>query len=154
MRLFKQIAAGVLVTWGLAFSLVGVAVVFDDTKEDRFSNFMGCMMLGTPPLVWGVLLYRGLNQTVDQSPNSLTPSEVQDTFFWLLENNDGEITLMRFAMETRLPAEDARKYLDEAATQFNASFRVGDRGEVYYQFPIGDVASKPSLPHPENLPNA
>ena len=47
---------------------------------------------------------------------------------------------MRFAMETRLPAEEAREFLDEAAGQFNASFRVGDRGEIYYQFPIGETA--------------
>ncbi|MGD1850045.1 MAG: hypothetical protein ACFCBU_05375 [Cyanophyceae cyanobacterium] len=154
MRLFKQIAAGVLVTWGLVFTIVGITVPFDPTEDKPVSTFAGCMMLGLPPLVWGFFIYRGLTKEqkkVRISTEKGTTNQVQDTFFRLLESNNGELTLMRFAMETRLPAEEAREFLDEAAGQFNASFRVGDRGEIYYQFPIGDLPS--SLPPGSTLPN-
>ncbi|MEM6502366.1 MAG: hypothetical protein AAF685_11065 [Cyanobacteria bacterium P01_C01_bin.89] len=155
MRLFKQIAAGVLVTWGLVFTIAGVTVPFDSTEDDPVSTFAGCMMLGLPPLVWGFFIYRGLSKEQKKArinTETTTINQVQETFFRLLESNNGELTLMRFAMETRLPAEEAREFLDEAAGQFNASFRVGDRGEIYYQFPIGDLP--PNLPPGRYFPDS
>ncbi len=156
MRLLKQIAAGVLVTWGAVFTLAGVGAIFGE-DEDKVSAFFGCMMLGAPPLVWGALIYRNLDKqpklTDQASTPTLTSTDVQDIFFRLLEHNGGELTLMRFAMETRLPAEEAREFLDEAAGQFNASFRVGDRGEIYYQFPIGDGMARRPLPRRSDSPN-
>lgn len=158
MRLLKQIAAGVMVTWGGIFILAGFAALFDEGEEERMSAFLGCMMLGGPPLVWGGLIYRNLSRSASgtalKEGGQPTQTEIQDMFFWLLETNGGEITLMRFAMETRLPAEDAREFLDEAATQFNASFRVGDRGEIYYQFPIGETEPRSLPSDPSNPPTA
>ncbi|MBD2259746.1 hypothetical protein [Pseudanabaena sp. FACHB-2040] len=59
---------------------------------------------------------------------------IQSTFFNLLETSSGEITVLQFARAANLSGEEAQKYLDTKAKEFNATFDVGSEGGIYYRF--------------------
>lgn len=56
-------------------------------------------------------------------------------FYQLLQTYGGRITVLDFAMTTRLSAIAARHYLDDRAKEFFAHFEVTDQGDVIYVFP-------------------
>lgn len=59
---------------------------------------------------------------------------IQSAFFNLLEANKGEITALQFARAANLSGEEAQKYLDTRAKEFNATFDVSPEGGIYYRF--------------------
>mgnify|MGYP006275889711 CR=1 FL=1 len=52
----------------------------------------------------------------------------------MVQENNGKLTVLRFAMEAQLPGKEARQYLDEKAREFQASFDVTENGDVTYLF--------------------
>jgi large subunit ribosomal protein L7/L12 len=56
------------------------------------------------------------------------------TFFRLLSEGNGQITLLQFAKETQLSIEEARQFLDEKAQEFNATFDTDEKGGISYYF--------------------
>jgi hypothetical protein len=54
----------------------------------------------------------------------------------MLQQNQGRVTVLGFAMHSQLPAVVARQYLDEKAKEFNANFQVNEEGAVSYHFDI------------------
>jgi large subunit ribosomal protein L7/L12 len=56
------------------------------------------------------------------------------TFFRLLLEGNGHITLVQFAKETQLSIEEARQLLDEKAKEFNATFDTDEKGDISYYF--------------------
>ena len=65
-----------------------------------------------------------------------TRDEIYDAFFDLLEENEGRVTTLQFARKTLMPGDRAKRYLDERAEEFNATFEVNDRGDIYYVFAL------------------
>ena len=52
----------------------------------------------------------------------------------LIQEGNGEITLVKFAMETQLSAEEAQQYLNQQAEAFNATCEVKKEGSISYHF--------------------
>lgn len=69
-------------------------------------------------------------------------NRLKQNFFRLLQEGDGKLTVLRFAMETGLEGDEAKRYLDERAIEFNATFEATSQGAVSYVFDLG----QPALP--------
>ena len=54
----------------------------------------------------------------------------------MLLENQGRVTLLSFAMQSQLPAAEAKQYLDKKAKEFNANFQVTEEGAVSYHFDV------------------
>lgn len=54
--------------------------------------------------------------------------------FRLIEQENGAITILNFAMEAKISGEKAKQFLDEKAKEFNARFEVSQQGNISYQF--------------------
>ena len=89
------------------------------------------LLLGLPATVAGGWLRRRLKQQAEEE----TSDRLRSSFFRLVQEGNGNITVMRFAMDTKLSGEAAKQYLDEKAEEFNANFNVNDDGGVSYYFP-------------------
>jgi hypothetical protein len=61
---------------------------------------------------------------------------VRSTFYRLVTEHNGQITILRFAMEAELSGQEARQYLDQRAKEFNATFDVLDGGNIAYHFDL------------------
>ncbi len=57
-------------------------------------------------------------------------------FYQLLQEHQGRITVLDFAIAARLSASSAREFLDLRAKEFAAHFEVTEQGDVFYLFPL------------------
>lgn len=72
-------------------------------------------------------------------------AQLQTTFYHLLQENNGRITVLDLSLKANLKPKVAQQYLEEQATDFAADFAVSDQGEMWYQFPIAKaLESQPS----------
>lgn len=56
------------------------------------------------------------------------------TFYHLLRDHQGRMTLLDFAMTAEIPAIAAQSYLNSRAKEFSARFEVTEQGDVVYVF--------------------
>jgi predicted transcriptional regulator len=66
-------------------------------------------------------------------------NRLRATFFNLLQENNGHITTLRFAMAAGLEGRVAKAYLDDWAKEFNAAYNISEEGNVIYHFDLGDA---------------
>lgn len=132
MKLIKKGAAGLLLTLGI-FLLIHSVRKFDNdnvTLSIRTREAIDYLLLALPTtgaggwLVW----------TLHQKDRKEVQQRLQSLFYQLLNQNQGKITLMQFALEAQLTAGVAKQYLDEKALEFGATFNVSEDGQIYYCF--------------------
>ncbi len=59
---------------------------------------------------------------------------LKDVFFQLIDQRDGQISVLEFARLANVTGPEARKFLDQQAAAFNGTFEPGENGGVLYQF--------------------
>lgn len=121
--------------------MVGVAMMRDSDRDTREAGLPALMIFGMPPVAMGagLLVWSRKGKALGQS------NRLKQTFFRLLQENEGKVTVLRFAMETGLEGDEAKAYLDERAIEFNATFEATSQGAVAYVFDLG----QPALPDPQ-----
>lgn len=156
MKTSTKMAAGWLLTLGFMFLTISISevigkanqpVVKDSSGTQQFEapsgydndTVVGGIVFGIPTTLLGgwltLDLYRQSKrekQVLHQQKNYL----LQSHFYQLLQQNQGKITVLNFAMQSQLSAADARSYLDKKAKEFNANFQVSEEGAVSYQFDV------------------
>ncbi|MBD2073730.1 hypothetical protein H6F86_07470 [Phormidium sp. FACHB-592] len=70
------------------------------------------------------------------------------TFYQLLREHHGQITLLDFAMTAEITAIAARHYLDSRAKEFAARFEVTEHSDVVYVFSSLQLSRSPSASIP------
>jgi hypothetical protein len=132
MKLSSKIFAGVLLGIGVPISIISFVGMFDRKAEAdiRAGSGIILVMFGLPPTaVGGWIIGSGIHRARREERDRL-----RNTFFRLLEENNGHLTVLRFSMETGLEGQDAKLYLDERAKEFNAAFNVTEEGNFSYYF--------------------
>ncbi|HIK26495.1 MAG: hypothetical protein N3E45_08395 [Oscillatoriaceae bacterium SKW80] len=61
--------------------------------------------------------------------------QLENAFYQLLENQNGQISLIQLAATARVDAEIAQKYLERQAKIFSATLEVDADGDSFYRFP-------------------
>lgn len=147
MKLLKKIAAGLLLSWGFVFLLVAISAfptllgknVTPKAKEDATSTALGGIALGFPPAGFGTWLvwemYRKSHKEKKEKEEAKS-DKLREIFFRLIEENQGDITILRFVRETNLTVEEAQEFLDEQALALNATFDVTEDGNIFYHFSV------------------
>lgn len=133
MKLIKKAAAGLLLTLGIFILICSARTrfshnnTFPDTRVDKAIDYL---LLGVPITAAG----GWLAWTLHQQDRKQVQQRLQSLFYQLLNQNEGKITLMQFALEAQLTAGVAKQYLDEKAKEFGATFNVSEDGQIYYCF--------------------
>ncbi len=141
LKFLKMAFAGCLVSTGALFLAVTLAMPFDPDQRNNPDWVYGMAVgavLGVVPLGWGGWIFWGLHRDRQlRRPTRADPqAQLRRVLFDLLQQTGGEVTLVQFAMTANLSGQDAKAFLDQAAVDFDATFRVGESGEIYYQFPV------------------
>lgn len=137
MKLIKKVGAGVLFSGGFLCLMISLAGLVDpgtteQEKQEAQDAVIAGLILGVPLsaggnwIVWG--LYR-------QAKKELS-DRLQSTFYQLIKQGNGQITVLQFAMEAKLTPKLAKEYLDEKAKELDAHFTTNNMGGVYYHFHI------------------
>lgn len=155
MSAVKKLAAGFLLAVGglsLALSSFLILPAFfltgkDAPKADREAG-IGFLIIGFPLVMFGgVSLTTGgwMVWVLSRQSQQEARDRLQATFFHLVKEGQGYITVMRFAMETQLPGEAAKAFLDEKAKEFTADFNVNAQGGISYYFNLDQNTDLESL---------
>jgi hypothetical protein len=132
MKLFKKVIAGLLLAFGVPLSILAVTQILNPqtSQPDREDALTALILLTLPPTVVGGWLARGLYK---QGQKEIS-DRLRTTFYRLIKEGNGQITILRFAMEAELSGQEARNYLDQRAKEFNATFEALDEGDIAYRF--------------------
>lgn len=134
MKLIKLLSGSFLLAFGSLFLCAAILIPFDpdDTSESKTNAILGCLLLGLPSTTGGGLLVWSLVETRRKEKRDL----IQSTFYRLLEETNGNITILRLAMAAEISGVEAEKFLTEKAKEFNANFEVTEEGGIIYQFDV------------------
>lgn len=72
-----------------------------------------------------------------RAPQRQQAAALQRTFYRLLQQNQGCLTVLELAIATPCPPQVAQHFLDARAKELHAQFDVTDTGQVYYIFAVG-----------------
>ncbi|OKH41854.1 hypothetical protein NIES2101_33570 [Calothrix sp. HK-06] len=123
MKLIKQGTAGLLLTLGIF--LLTYAAYKAENKDFHAAKHL--LLRGVPVTGAGGLLLWGVYKEDRKQ-------RLHSVFYQLLNQNQGRIALMQFALEAQLTAGVAKQYLDDKAKDFGAAFNVSEDGQFYYCF--------------------
>jgi len=132
MKAKKKKPGSVLITIGSLFFLMAAIVMFtpNRTIEKTTRAALGWITLGLPFV--GIGSWR--TWQVSKQEQREKHNRLQSAFYRLLQESNGQITVLEFAMATELPAQEAKQYLDEKAKEFDAYFLVTEGNGICYQF--------------------
>jgi hypothetical protein len=163
MKTAEKLAAGWLLILGFMFLTTSVsAVITKNTtlkpilpgieNEDLAKDFINKealyqldntaaqgLMFGIPTALLGGWLVLGMYKQNRRYTKELTQQKYEhllSQFYQILQTNNGRITLLNFAMQSQLPATEAKQFLDEKAKEFNANFQVNEEGGISYHFEL------------------
>ncbi len=161
MKTPEKLAAGWLLTLGFMMTTLSVSaivnkiIMFKDIPTDdgydyrEYVNYdavdqlnntaVNGIIFGVPSIVLGSWLALGFYRENKLEQKALTQEHnqrLQSLFYKMIQENQGKVTVLSFAMQSQLPPADARNYLDEQAKVFNANFKVNEEGAVSYYFDV------------------
>ncbi|MBD2107199.1 hypothetical protein [Nodosilinea sp. FACHB-13] len=137
MRMLQKALAGTCLLFGLSITLLATTQLVspDDDWEDRAETGLALVMFGVAPTALGSWLAWNLRHSNQQTSQSLSLQQEQ-MFLQLLQNQEGDLTIIQFAAAAQMPVEQAKAFLDQKAQVLNASFDVKDTGAIVYRFPL------------------
>lgn len=160
MKTAEKLAAGWLLTLGFMFTTLSFSAVMEkNTMQEQIppgvedapdwvnsdamytldSTAIHGLILGVPTTLLGIWLTMGLYRRSQQEKKALqeqTSERLQSTFYRMIQEKNGSITLISFAMQSQLQPAAARQYLDQQAKLFNANFKVSEEGGISYHFDL------------------
>jgi nitrogen fixation-related uncharacterized protein len=138
MKLLTKLSASSMLFLSFLFFMVSVSALPNlqdksstdmEIREARENAFLG-ITLSLPFLVGGGCLLWGAKQ---QNQKQLS-DRLQSTFYHLVEEKQGRISVLLFAKEANITGIEAKQYLDLKAKEFNALFDLSNEGGIYYYF--------------------
>ncbi|MFQ4146717.1 hypothetical protein [Chlorogloeopsis sp. ULAP02] len=159
MKTSEKLAAGWLLTLGFMFLSLSTSAILQKISiqkanfciqgecellptEDSYKNdntAVGGLIFGIPSFILGGWLALGLYRQGQQDKKAINQKvneHLQSLFYRTVQENDGCVTLLGFAMQSQLPAPIAKQYLDEQAKLFNANFKISEEGGISYHFDV------------------
>ncbi|NEP28938.1 hypothetical protein [Moorena sp. SIO3I6] len=133
MKRFKKLSAGLVLSLGILLLTVPVVVSTrrEATSQDKV-DALGSLIVGIPATFWGIWLawriYRQEQKEVFE--------HLQSTFYRLLQDENGRISVLKLAIAAKLPIAVAQDYLDHKARECDATFEVSEEGKIFYNFTL------------------
>jgi len=121
---------------GVPIVLFAVTDLANPKSDNKEGAFVALCLFGLSPTALGSWLVINGRRNSEQERRD----RLQATFYRLLKQGNGRITPLSFAMETSLPGELAKAYLDERAREFGANFDVDEAGNMFYRFNLEGVS--------------
>ncbi|MBG1266556.1 hypothetical protein [Nostoc sp. WHI] len=157
MKTAEKLAAGWLLTLGFMFLTLSATAALEkfapreviilpkdehdflapNATYEADNTAVSGLIFGVPTLTLGAWLALGLyrqSRHEKKALNQEVSDRLQSIFYKMLQENHGRVTVLGFAMQSQLPAANAKQFLDEKAKEFNANFKVNEEGAVSYHF--------------------
>ncbi|WP_069790043.1 hypothetical protein A5482_000415 [Cyanobacterium sp. IPPAS B-1200] len=137
MNAIKKILIGFFLIIGLPITSLALFQIIDSNtaQDDREGAIAAFFILGLPPT--GIATYLILDLKHNKRNNvDKNKIDKEQIFLQILAENEGEITVLKFALQAQLPVEKAKEYLDNKAQELDGDFSVNDQAGIVYKFYI------------------
>ena len=128
-----QILSLLSLIWGGLWSLVFIV-----TFKLEATHITLLVILGLIPTLFGYLVLKHIVNSKDSQISNhklkSSPEHLHSVFFKILEQKNGYIDEVNFAMTARISGKKAHKFLQQKAREFNAKFIVTEDGDTAYKF--------------------
>jgi hypothetical protein len=130
----KKLFIGISLTIGLLFFSVAISIFSQQnpSEEDR-DGALGCLIIATPPTLLGGWLIWDLKRQKKQSQSDRLLA-LESVFLQHIHENRGNITVISFAMASKLPLADAKAYLEQKSIELNSAVSIDEAGGTSYHF--------------------
>ena len=130
----KKLFIGISLTIGLLFFAVAISIFSqkNPSPEDR-DGALGCLIIATPPTLLGGWLIWDLQRHKKQSQADRLLA-LESLFLQHLQEHQGNITVISFAMASKLPLADAKAYVEQKSIQLNSAVSIDETGGTSYHF--------------------
>lgn len=130
----KKILAGISLSIGFLFLTVAISIFLqkNPSEEDK-SGAWGCLIIGLPPTALGGWLILDARRLKKQSRQN-SSLKLEAIFLEHLKENRGNVTVISFAMASKLSLEEAKQYLEVKSAQLNSTFHINEDGGTAYHF--------------------
>ncbi|MBD2667043.1 hypothetical protein B6N60_00057 [Richelia sinica FACHB-800] len=136
MKIIKKILAGTFLTIGLGVLMLGTNDLIDQKKtdEDKEGALAAIVILGLPSTAIGTWIIWSLQRQYQKELQQIYLNKEQ-MFLQLLEQEQGRITITKFALYAQIPIEESKQFLEEKAKQLNANYETNEQAGIIYIFP-------------------
>ncbi|MBD2615193.1 MAG: hypothetical protein RMY62_022865 [Nostoc sp. ZfuVER08] len=139
MKLVKKFLALFFLVFGIPLSAGMFWEIINPktTPEDKKGAVAALVVFTIPSTMIGSWLSWSVIQESKKQKTLLLEAEqkhLQSVFLELVESNSGTITVLQMAKNADISTQKAKEYLDEKAKELNASFEVGENGNILYRF--------------------
>ncbi|MFN6537891.1 MAG: hypothetical protein RM021_016170 [Nostoc sp. EkiNYC01] len=139
MKLIKKFLAFCFLLFGVPLSAAMFwEVINPKTPPKDKENAVAALTILTVPstLIGGWLSWSLVHQSKKEKGLLLESEQkhLQAVFLQLVESNSGTITVLQMAKNAEISTHKAKEYLDDKAKELNASFEVGENGNILYRF--------------------
>ncbi len=130
----QKLFAGILFSIGFVFLMVTASVMLskDPSEEDR-SAALGGLILGVPAIAGGTAIMLG-SRDKKKALAAERARQLESTFLELLQNDNGRISVVEFAVASKLSLAESKQYLDRKVSQLSGDFDVSEDGKISYRF--------------------
>ena len=137
MKFLKKVGAGLLLSLGFFCLMIAISELVDrdktpQKKSESLDTAIGGIAFGVPMMAAGGWIVRGF-QKQHQKNNG---DRLQAIFYQLVQQKQGHISVLSFAIAAQIMIEEAKQYLNKKAQELNATFENNEGGEVNYYFDI------------------
>jgi hypothetical protein len=141
MKWFKLSLSALFIPFGLLCLLIIATSHLDPkaSREEKVDITVGGLIMGLPSLLLGGGLVFNVYQQEQRKKRQQAETKnqhLQGVFYQLVTENEGKLSVLKFAMATHLSSQEAQEYLDQKAKEFNANFEVDEKGNIFYHFSI------------------
>lgn len=137
MKFLKKVGAGLLLSIGFFCLTIAISELVDrDTtpqeKSESLDTVIFGIAFGVPMMAAGGWIVWGLQKQHQKNSSD----RLQTIFYQLVQQENGHISVLNFAITAQIMPEEAKQYLDKKAQELNATFENNERGGVSYYFDI------------------
>lgn len=135
-RGFQRFIAVCFLILGLPISIYAVFEVNNMSvpKNERDDAMAALVILGLPLTGSGSWMLWSLHQRVRKE--KFDSDWLRHNFYQVIEANQGEISLLKFAQTSRLSGKESQRYLEARVKEFNGDVRQMPDGETIYRFKL------------------
>lgn len=129
MKPLNKVIPVLLLALGIPLSLFAVTSLINPQQRDKTGAWV-MIVLGLPATAAGGWLALGASKGGSKDQGD----RLKSIFFQMLMEDNGCITLMKFAKATQISKEEAKRYLDQKTQEFNATVKADEKGGIAYYF--------------------
>lgn len=103
-------------------------------EDDRQNAFAALVVFALPLTSAGSWILWSLNRRIRKE--KFDSDWLRQSFYQVLNESQGEVSILRFAQTTQLSGKDAQKYLEQRVKEFNGDRVRSPEGETLYRFKL------------------